>query len=82
MNSFIVVMNYLKKGCVRYNVRFAKKQIVKGNKIDNAVIEKCAQAASEESSPITDVRASAAYRKEMVKVLVRQAIIEAVKKRL
>ena len=56
--------------------------ILKGNKIDNAVIEKCAQAASEESRPITDVRASAEYRKEMVKVVVRNGINEAVRKGL
>ena len=58
------------------------EEIVNGNKIDNAVIEKCAQAASEESRPITDVRASAEYRKEMVKVLVKNGINEAVRKGL
>jgi len=37
-------------------------------------IEKVSQTAAEEARPITDVRASAEYRREMVKVLVRQAI--------
>jgi carbon-monoxide dehydrogenase medium subunit len=42
--------------------------------IDDTLIENVAQAASDESQPITDVRASADYRKEMVKVFTRQAI--------
>lgn len=50
------------------------EKIIKGNKLDDALIEKCAKTASDESKPITDVRASAEYRKEMVKVLVRKAI--------
>jgi len=50
------------------------EKIIKGNKLDDALIEKCARIASEESKPITDVRASTEYRKEMVKVLVRKAI--------
>ncbi len=50
------------------------EKIIKGNKLDDALIEKCAGTASDESKPITDVRASAEYRKEMVKVLVRKAI--------
>jgi carbon-monoxide dehydrogenase medium subunit len=54
----------------------AKKaeEILKGKKIDGPLIEKAAQAASDESSPITDVRASADYRKEMVKVFTRYAL--------
>ena len=50
------------------------EKIIKGKKLDDALIEKCAQAASDESKPITDVRASAEYRKEMVEVLVRKAV--------
>jgi carbon-monoxide dehydrogenase medium subunit len=54
----------------------AKKaeEILKGKKIDGPLIEKAAQAASDESTPITDVRASADYRKEMVKVFTRYAL--------
>lgn len=54
----------------------AKKaeEILRGKKIGDALIEKAAQAASDESSPITDVRASADYRKEMVKVFTRYAL--------
>ena len=54
----------------------AKKaeEILRGEEINDALIEKAAQAASDESSPITDVRASADYRKEMVKVFTRYAL--------
>jgi carbon-monoxide dehydrogenase medium subunit len=54
----------------------AKKaeEILRGEEIDDTLIEKAAQAASDESSPITDVRASADYRKEMVKVFTRYAL--------
>ena len=54
----------------------AKKaeEILRGKEIDDTLIEKATQAASDESSPITDVRASADYRKEMVKVLTRYAL--------
>jgi len=47
------------------------EEIIKGKKIDDALIDKCAQVASDESRPITDVRASAEYRKEMVRVFTR-----------
>jgi len=53
------------------------EEIIKGKKIDDALIDKCAQVASDESRPITDVRASYWYRKEIVKVFTRQAIKEA-----
>jgi carbon-monoxide dehydrogenase medium subunit len=54
----------------------AKKaeEILRGERIDDALVEKAAQAASDESSPITDVRASADYRKEMVRVFTRYAL--------
>jgi carbon-monoxide dehydrogenase medium subunit len=54
----------------------AKKaeEMLRGKEIDDTLIEKAAQAASDESSPITDVRASADYRKEMVKVFTRYAL--------
>ena len=50
------------------------EEVLAGKEIDDALIEKAARAASEESRPITDVRASADYRKEMVKVFTRRAI--------
>jgi CO/xanthine dehydrogenase FAD-binding subunit len=50
------------------------EEILRGKEIDDALIEKAAQAASDESRPISDVRASADYRKEMVKVFTRYAL--------
>ncbi len=51
--------------------------VLKGKKIDEELTIKAAQSASDESSPIDDVRASAEYRREMVKVLARDAIKQA-----
>lgn len=53
------------------------EEIIKGERIDDALIDKCAKVASDESRPITDVRASDWYRKEMIKVFTRRAIKEA-----
>jgi carbon-monoxide dehydrogenase medium subunit len=50
------------------------EEILKGEVIDDALIAKAARAASAESSPISDVRASAEYRKDMVKVFTRHAL--------
>lgn len=54
----------------------AKKaeEILKGKKPDDKILEACGEAASLESSPIDDVRSSAAYRIKLVKVLVKRAI--------
>lgn len=52
--------------------------ILKGNKLEESLIAKAARAASEEAKPITDQRATAEYRRAMVKVfterLIRQAM--------
>jgi CO/xanthine dehydrogenase FAD-binding subunit len=48
--------------------------VLVGTKVSNEVIERAARAASEESKPIGDHRASAEYRRMMVEVLVRRAI--------
>lgn len=53
--------------------------VLLGKKIDAALIEAAAEAAMEESRPISDVRASAAYRKQMVRVLTRRALEQAIK---
>lgn len=51
--------------------------VLKGKKIDDALIEQATQGASIDCCPISDVRASAEYRTEMVKVFTRRAIKEA-----
>jgi len=52
--------------------------IIKDKAIGDRLIEEVAQAAAEEAKPITDIRGSAGYRREMVKVLVSRAIKQAV----
>lgn len=54
--------------------------LLRGSKLSMDVIEKSAWIASDETSPISDVRASADYRREMIKVLVERALKEAMKK--
>ena len=49
-----------------------------GKKIDDSLIEKAAEMAREEISPISDIRASADYRREVTKVLVKRALQKAV----
>lgn len=86
----VAVMASLNEGCCR-NVKIAlgavaptpmrarrTESLLEGKILDDALIEIAARAAAEESRPITDVRASADYRKEMVKVLTRQAIKQVV----
>ena len=50
------------------------EDIVKGKAIEEQWIEKAAQAAAEEAKPLSDIRAPANYRKEMVKVLTAKAL--------
>ncbi len=53
------------------------EEILKGKKLDQETIARAAEAAAEEATPITDLRSTAEYRKEMVAVLTRRAIKEA-----
>ncbi|MEM3427160.1 MAG: xanthine dehydrogenase family protein subunit M [Nitrososphaerales archaeon] len=47
---------------------------LRGKKLDEEVIKRAAEAAAKDSKPISDIRASAEYRREMVKVFVRRAL--------
>ncbi|KPK24975.1 MAG: hypothetical protein AMK69_15385 [Nitrospira bacterium SG8_3] len=51
--------------------------VITGKKIENGLIEEAAQIASEEARPITDVRGSAPYRTDIVRVLTKRAIRQA-----
>ena len=53
------------------------EETMRGEKITDPIIQKAAQIASDESRPISDVRSSATYRTEMVNVLTKQAIRQA-----
>ncbi len=48
--------------------------ILRGNALTEAILEQAASAASAQSSPISDLRCSADYRREMVKVLTHRAV--------
>ncbi len=53
--------------------------MLKGKKATDHLIEKAADQAMGECKPISDMRASAEYRKAMVRVLTRRALTEALK---
>ncbi|KAB2850656.1 MAG: xanthine dehydrogenase family protein subunit M [Hyphomicrobiaceae bacterium] len=53
------------------------EEMLEGRTLSAGVIEAAAQAAMDESSPIDDVRATAAYRKHQVRVLVRRLLTQA-----
>ena len=48
--------------------------MLKGKRITGDLIEKTSQRASEEIQPITDIRSTVEYRREVAKVIVRDAI--------
>jgi carbon-monoxide dehydrogenase medium subunit len=49
-----------------------------GKTLEDAAIKKAAEIAAGTASPISDIRASAEYRRELVKVLTRRALRGAV----
>ncbi len=53
------------------------EEVLRGEKVTPALVEKAAAAAAEQCRPISDVRASAEYRREMVRVLTRLALTRA-----
>ncbi len=55
----------------------AAERLLRGRPITPALLEKAAAAAAAESQPISDVRASADYRRQMVRVIARQALKKA-----
>ncbi len=54
------------------------EDIVRGQKLSDEVIERAARTAAAECRPISDHRASADYRRNMVEVLTKQAILQAI----
>jgi CO/xanthine dehydrogenase FAD-binding subunit len=58
------------------------EEVLRGKKMEDQLIQQTAQRASEEAQPISDIRSSADYRREMVRVLTRQAIRQALEQAL
>ncbi len=48
--------------------------LIRGKKLDGELIRKAAKVASDEAEPISDIRSSKEYRKDMVKVLTERAL--------
>jgi aerobic carbon-monoxide dehydrogenase medium subunit len=51
--------------------------VLKGKKITDALLARAGKAASEEAEPVTDINASEEYRRELIKVLVKRMVGEA-----
>jgi len=60
-------------------VTYAKRASAElvGRVLEGAVVERAAAAASEECEPSSDLRGSAEYKREMVRVMTRRAILQA-----
>jgi CO/xanthine dehydrogenase FAD-binding subunit len=56
----------------------AERYLSQAEKLDDAVLDEAARLAAEAAKPIDDVRSSASYRKEMVRVLTRRALRQVV----
>ncbi len=54
------------------------EEILRGRKLDQRLLEKSGHAASDEAKPIDDIRGSADYRKQLVAVLTKRAITQAI----
>jgi len=63
--------------CVRAS---EAEEILFNNAIDDALLQRAAQAGARSASPIDDVRASAGYRRAMVPVMVRRALARALER--
>jgi len=55
---------------------FKTEELLKGKTIDESLLEKAGKSALTEVSPISDIRSSREYREEIIKVLVRRAILQ------
>lgn len=53
------------------------EQMVTGRRLDDELIERVGHMASEETRPISDVRSTARYRRKLVNVLTRRALLGA-----
>lgn len=56
------------------------EKVLEGENLTDKLLEEAALAASEETTPISDIHASEGYRRELVKVLVKQVAKEALER--
>ena len=54
---------------------YAAERLLTGSEVSDELIEQVARNAEKEATPISDTRASEAYRKNMIAVLVRRALL-------
>jgi carbon-monoxide dehydrogenase medium subunit len=52
--------------------------VLAGKQPEERIIEQAARVAQEEATPITDVRGTAEYRREMVYLLTKKALNQAI----
>lgn len=55
----------------------AAESLLHGQRIESGLISEVSEAAAKEARPITDLRSTEEYRREMVRVLVRRALAKA-----
>lgn len=53
------------------------EKILKGKRLSEAAIDRCAEVAAEEARPVSDGRASGQYRRAMIKTFTKRAIAQA-----
>ena len=55
---------------------YQAEKLLEGKRLDRGIVEEVSEQVSKDVAPITDVRASESYRREMSRVLVRRALLE------
>lgn len=55
------------------------EELLRGQKVAEQLVEKVGQAAAGESKPISDIRGSAEYRTDMIRVFVKRMLLKAIK---
>jgi len=84
----LITLDLKKEFCVNARISLASvaprplpcrkaETILVGQKLEEGIFEHAARAAQEESTPISDLRSSAEYRREMVYVLTKRALGQA-----
>lgn len=59
---------------------YSTEAVLNGNKLTEELLNVAAETAANECSPLSDIRASADYRREMIKIYTRRTLSMAIKK--